>query len=115
MNDEERLNERINERGYFHMFMDERDRRLDSRFQAQEKATILAMTELQRRLDTLNHAHEQAREKERDFVSREVYEKQTERDVNDIGNLETSVARLQAGGLLLAVGIVANLVKLWFT
>jgi len=108
------LDERINDREYFQLFLAERDRRADERLAAQEKATVLAMTELQRRLDTLNHAHEQAREKERDFVGRELYEKQAERWDADVGKLETSVARLQTGGALLAIGIVANLVKLWF-
>lgn len=37
-------------------------------------ALSLDAKEKERRLDTLNHAHEQAREKERDFVPRETYE-----------------------------------------
>ena len=48
--------------------------RLDERFQAQEHANELKAEELARRLEVLNHAHEQAREKERDFISRETYE-----------------------------------------
>jgi len=49
-------------------------RRLDERFEAQERANQLKSEELARRLEVLNHAHEQAREKERDFISRETYE-----------------------------------------
>ena len=48
--------------------------RLDERFRAQERANTLKAEELARRLEVLNHAHEQAREKERDFISRETYE-----------------------------------------
>ncbi len=47
------------------------------RFELAEKALQLAHTETLRRLDLLNHAHEQARLKEASFVGREVYESQT--------------------------------------
>jgi hypothetical protein len=39
-----------------------------------DKALSLQLTEYLRRLDQLNHAHEQAREKERDFIGREAFE-----------------------------------------
>lgn len=47
------------------------------RFNLSERALQLAHTETLRRLDLLNHAHEQARLKEASFVGREVYESQT--------------------------------------
>lgn len=47
------------------------------RFELAERALQLAHTETLRRLDLLNHAHEQARLKEASFVGREVYESQT--------------------------------------
>jgi hypothetical protein len=47
------------------------------RFELGDKALQLAHTETLRRLDLLNHAHEQARLKEASFVGREVYESQT--------------------------------------
>lgn len=47
------------------------------RFDLAERALQLAHTETLRRLDLLNHAHEQARLKEASFVGREVYESQT--------------------------------------
>jgi len=47
------------------------------RFDLAEKALQLAHIETLRRLDLLNHAHEQARLKEASFVGREVYESQT--------------------------------------
>jgi len=50
---------------------------VDIRFDLAEKALQLAHTETLRRLDLLNHAHEQARLKEASFVGREVYESQT--------------------------------------
>jgi hypothetical protein len=49
---------------------------VDLRFELAEKALQLDHIEMLRRLDLLNHAHEDAREKEASFVSREVYESQ---------------------------------------
>jgi hypothetical protein len=46
----------------------------EQRFAAVEKAIILAAEEMSRRLDISNHAHEQAREKERDFIGREAFD-----------------------------------------
>ena len=50
---------------------------VDLRFQLAERALDLDHIETLRRLDLLNHAHEQARLKEASFVGREVYESQT--------------------------------------
>ena len=61
-------------REYFAALRAADQRRLDERFIAQERANELKAEELARRLEVLNHAHEQAREKERDFISRETYE-----------------------------------------
>jgi hypothetical protein len=49
----------------------------DLRFELAEKALQLDHLETLRRLDLLNHAHEDARQKEASFVGREVYESQT--------------------------------------
>jgi hypothetical protein len=46
------------------------------RFELAEKALQLDHIEMLRRLDLLNHAHEDARQKEASFVGREVYESQ---------------------------------------
>ncbi len=46
----------------------------DKVFSDRDDALKLAVRELERRLDNLNHAHELAREKERDFVSRDAHE-----------------------------------------
>lgn len=51
------------------------------RFELAEKALQLDHVEMLRRLDLLNHAHEDARQKEASFVGREVYESQV-RDNN---------------------------------
>jgi hypothetical protein len=64
----------IDVREHFAALRREDLRRLDERFVAQEEAGRLRAEELARRLEVLNHAHEQAREKERDFISRETYE-----------------------------------------
>lgn len=49
-----------------------------------DKALELQLVEFLRRLDTLNHAHEQAREKERDFISRESFETLAVRTETDL-------------------------------
>lgn len=54
---------------------------VDLRFELAERALELDHIEMLRRLDLLNHAHEDARQKEASFVGREVYESQV-RDNN---------------------------------
>ncbi|HEV8047558.1 MAG TPA: hypothetical protein VGP35_07505 [Terriglobales bacterium] len=49
---------------------------VDLRFELAQRALELDHTEMLRRLDLLNHAHEEARQKEASFVGREVYESQ---------------------------------------
>jgi hypothetical protein len=46
----------------------------EQRFAAMDKAIVLAAEEIARRLEVLNHAHELAREKERDFIRREAFD-----------------------------------------
>ncbi|MGH6839210.1 MAG: hypothetical protein ACREDT_10520 [Methylocella sp.] len=46
----------------------------EQRFAATDKAIVLAAEEMSRRLDILNHFHELAREKERDFIRREAFD-----------------------------------------
>jgi hypothetical protein len=50
---------------------------IDLRFELAERALELDHVEMLRRLDLLNHAHEDARQKEASFVGREVYDSQT--------------------------------------
>ena len=47
------------------------------RFELAKRALDLDHIEMLRRLDLLNHAHEDARQKEASFVGREVYDSQT--------------------------------------
>ena len=49
---------------------------VDLRFELAERALQLDHVEMLRRLDILNHAYEDARQKEASFVGREVYESQ---------------------------------------
>jgi hypothetical protein len=49
---------------------------IDMRFELVQRALELDHAEMLRRLDLLNHAHEDARRKEASFVGREVYESQ---------------------------------------
>ncbi len=55
----------------------------EQRFASVDKAIVLAYEEMQRRLDILNHSHELAREKERDFINREAFETFTQRVTDD--------------------------------
>jgi hypothetical protein len=57
--------------------VDQHQTLVDVRFEQADRALRLDHIEMLRRLDLLNHAHEQARLKEASFVGREVYENQT--------------------------------------
>jgi hypothetical protein len=59
----------------------------EQRFTSTDKAILLAAGELARRLDVLNHAHEQAREKERDFIRREAFDTFVQRVTDDLALL----------------------------
>ncbi len=56
-----------------------------------DKALQLQYVELLRRLTELNHAHEQAREKERDFVNREAFETFVLRTSDNFSTLRTEI------------------------
>lgn len=56
-----------------------------------DKALELQLVEFLRRLDALNHAHEQAREKERDFISREAFETFVLRTADDFTTLRQEI------------------------
>jgi hypothetical protein len=73
----------------------------EQRFGAVEKAIILAAEEMSRRLDILNHAHEQAREKERDFIGREAFDTFVLRVADDFTILrrESQTAVLTTSGV----------------
>lgn len=75
------LNDTINLRGFIERVFHERDKvereyrqRIDERFDTLEKALELQAREYARRLDILNHAHEQAKERNALFVSDDKYE-----------------------------------------
>jgi hypothetical protein len=59
----------------------------EQRFASVDKAIVLAAEGLARRLEILNHAHELAREKERDFIGREAFETFVLRVADDIATL----------------------------
>jgi hypothetical protein len=54
----------------------QREAMVNLRFELAQRAVELDHIEMLRRLDLLNHAHEEARQKEATFVGREVYESQ---------------------------------------
>jgi hypothetical protein len=63
----------------------------EQRFAAMDKALVLLAGEMTRRLDNLNHAHELAREKERDFIGREAFETFVQRVGDDLGLLRREI------------------------
>jgi hypothetical protein len=63
----------------------------EQRFAAMDKALVLLAGEMARRLDNLNHAHELAREKERDFIGREAFETFVQRVGDDLGLLRREI------------------------
>ena len=85
---------------------------IDLRFQLAERALELDHIEMLRRLDLLNHAHEDARQKEASFVGREVYESQI-KDNNKWRDQVNSVLSTRQGrssvtsGVAVAVGGLA--------
>lgn len=83
----------------------------DFRFTAEAQARILAANELARRLDILNHAHEQAVEMQRDFVPRETYENRHLAIVNDITELKEFRATI-LGRQVIITAIVSAIVAL---
>jgi hypothetical protein len=59
-----------------HEMATHRETVVNLRFELAQRAVELDHIETLRRLDLLNHAHEEARQKEASFVGREVYESQ---------------------------------------
>jgi len=77
---------------------------IDLRFELAERALELDHIEMLRRLDLLNHAHEDARQKEASFVSREVYESQV-RDNNKWRDEVNSVLSTRQGRSSVTSGV----------
>ena len=59
----------------------------EQRFAAMDKALVLLASDMARRLEVLNHAHEMAREKERDFIRREAFDTFVQRGSDDLALL----------------------------
>jgi hypothetical protein len=66
--------ERVELREYLEKTIQAGEARLAAQLVAAEKALSIQAIEYERRLSALNHAHEQARDKERDFIQRETYD-----------------------------------------
>ena len=77
---------------------------IDLRFQLAERALELDHIEMLRRLDLLNHAHEDARQKEASFVGREVYESQV-KDNNKWRDQVNSVLSTRQGRSSVTSGV----------
>ncbi|HWY54720.1 MAG TPA: hypothetical protein VNZ03_09670 [Terriglobales bacterium] len=85
---------------------------VDLRFELAERALELDHVEMLRRLDLLNHAHEDARQKEASFVGREVYDSQTKENNKWRDEVNASLSTRQGrssvtSGLAGAVGGLA--------
>jgi hypothetical protein len=85
---------------------------IDLRFELAERALQLNHVEMLRRLDLLNHAHEDARQKEASFVGREVYESQIKENNKWRDEVNSSLSTRQGrssvtSGLAGAVGGLA--------
>ena len=85
---------------------------VDLRFELAERALELDHVEMLRRLDLLNHAHEDARPKEASFVGREVYDSQTKENNKWRDEVNASLSTRQGrssvtSGLAGAVGGLA--------
>jgi hypothetical protein len=90
---------------------------VDLRFELAERALELDHVEMLRRLDLLNHAHEDARQKESSFVGREVYESQVKDNNKWRDEVNSSLSTRQGrssvtsamagalGGLVLSAGL----------
>jgi hypothetical protein len=59
----------------------------EQRFAAIDRSIVLAAEEIGRRLEVLNHYHELAREKERDFIRREAFDTFVQRVTDDLALL----------------------------
>ncbi|MFZ0494452.1 MAG: hypothetical protein WBE80_10375 [Methylocella sp.] len=72
----------------------------EQRFAAIDRAIVLAAEEIARRLEVLNHYHELAREKERNFLRREAFETFAQRVADDLALLrrESQAAAALAAG-----------------
>lgn len=80
---------------------DDHDRliRLEEKQTAADFALELRTREIERRLDNLNHAHEQARQRDNEFVPRELYQSQHDLLVTAVGQNRDAITALTAGGV----------------
>jgi len=88
--------ERVELREYLEKVIAGGEAQLSAQLAAAEKALSIQAAEYERRLTALNHAHEQAREKERDFIQRETYETYTRTTSERLNKIEAQGA-LQVG------------------
>lgn len=73
----------------------------EQRFVAMDKAISLVADEMARRLEVLNHFHELAREKERDFIRRDAFDTFVRQVADDVTNLrrESQTAIISTTGV----------------
>ena len=92
-----------------HVLTDEKFERLrevlQARFDSVSKAQDLAYIELQRRLDMLNHAHEEAKQKETHFLPRENFE-QFFKDFGTWRDVVNATLSNQAGRMAAYAGVI---------
>jgi len=86
----------------------------EQRFEAMDEALRLKSEELSRRLDILNHAHEQAREVQSTYVPREVFEGfvQAFTEYKDTTNRALILREGRTAGLGLSANVLATVIGL---
>jgi len=95
----------ISPRAFLERILEERDRQYDWRYQAQKEALALVVGELSRRLDAVNHAHEQSLQDRADFVRSDTHRTFVER-IEELQELTT--ARIHALELRTANAVTAQ-------
>jgi len=76
-----------------------------------DKALELQLVEFLRRLTDLNHAHEQAREKERDFINREAFDTFVLRTSDDFSTLRSEIQTVARAAAEVREGAATALAK----
>jgi hypothetical protein len=84
---------------------------LQAAISERDKALALQYTELLRRLTELNHAHEQAREKERDFINREAFDTFVLRTSDDFSTLRSEIQTVARAASEVREGAATSLAK----
>jgi hypothetical protein len=93
------------DRQIFEMLLTERDKRLDERFRAQERALDKAETAMTRRLDSMNEIRDQLNQQSQTFLPRETFDGILQEWTAWRRVAENSMARVRGGLFVLGLGV----------